>query len=198
MNWNYIKFFLFLLAFSVVCNGQVVNKKGQVTKANRNEYKFYVRILVETEDDDGDSVWKPVGGGTVIDKNWVLTCNHIFRDDKKDVIYYIAKVRVSIGTETIFESNGKIYHHKKFNPKTMLNDIALIELNDPIPENNNYIGLAYLPDKDHQEINAEKSVKFCGRGYTNSEKDEDRSGDGDLLIGKSSIQSMDYCKTHEK
>lgn len=85
-------------------------------------------------------------GGTLIDEKWVLTAAHC-TDDLTD-----EDLTVKLGGYQRFENDPasvnrrvRIHQHPQFNPRILKNDLALLELSQPVPTTD-CIAPACLPD----------------------------------------------------
>ena len=157
----------------------------------RPQYRFYVEISVEER--SKASLWRPVGGGTIIRSNWVLTCAHIFGGVYKDVNARARRGTRGVDEEVIFESEGEFFKHGDYKPRSYQNDIALVKLYDHVVQTND-LGFASLPrfnanTNRYTQITHNSQFRFCGRG-SNIEKESN----GNLNYGYAFVVPMERCK----
>nr|XP_027234149.1 transmembrane protease serine 9-like [Penaeus vannamei] len=116
------------------CNGcgiapiSVDNKIVEGAPAAAKEYPFQVRVRHRT---DGRVY---VCGGTIVKKRWVLTAAHCLFDKNEKIATSVEVGYGSISIDSLtFVTALKFIAHPDYNNKTFANDIAVVQLPEPLP-----------------------------------------------------------------
>lgn len=166
---------LVCLSLSGVCSAQdpAESRLAYAQKAKVSSYPSYVAI----SSGSGDFVC----GGSLVAENVVLTASHCLEGIKKVTAGPLKLTKggaVSGGTTV---SISKVFEHPKYNKKTYVNDVALLQLSKPLKG----FKLAKL---GRSTPKIASTVTVVGHGET--ERAETSS---DLLIASMIVRAGSYC-----
>lgn len=132
-----------------VCLSYVINGKS----VRIEEYPFYVNLRVPGG----------VGGGSILNKRWILTAAHAVDMEKENIHVFVG---TDIQGKGEHHEIAKIFKHPAFNAATQENDIALILLKEPLSYSDR-VKRIHLPPKDGRYDDSDKAM-VVGLGLTKS------------------------------
>ena len=199
-------------SFNCQCGVDDKNKDHEVYKNKNHDHDYHFRI-VGGEDVQNEIPWfvfvvqKPPGrsiyrcGGTLLNREWVLTVAHCVCHDKINLKcvreggrvktkYDLTHIEMYLGSvipkfsfkeidDSLFRSPERIVVHEGYNPEMFdksYNDIALIKMNKP-----------FYADK----VELVKTMPIC-LPHSKSFKDEDKSG---FSVGFGT-EKQRFCRTN--
>lgn len=135
--------------YSLLINGEPVMLINAKIESGDHFYPFFTgtkavptKIIGGTNANIADFPWQVyfisgpfLCGGSIIDQNWVVTAAHCTKDSNGNPISP-SSMHIMVGSSTT--SGGKVYNvsnaivHSGFNPQTLNNDIALLQIAGPI------------------------------------------------------------------
>lgn len=132
-------------------------------------------------------------GGTLIDKEFVLTAAHCLRSE----------MLIVAGEYNLSEKDGseqerkvhRIFRHPNYNDKDVDNDIALLKLSSPLRLKRDEVWPACLPEQN-EELSADTQAKIVGWGATSYR----RQGDGvpefgrDDMLQEATVPVVDFAQ----
>jgi len=109
-----------------------------------------------------------VCGGTILNKNWILTAGHCFDKALDPKIWKVRagewRLHDDDGTEQQVDVKKIIRHNDYNSPGRFQNDIALVQTAAPIHFDTPYVGPACVPAAD-QDYRGTKNCVLSGWGY---------------------------------
>ncbi|OCT75682.1 hypothetical protein XELAEV_18030866mg [Xenopus laevis] len=124
--------------------------KGSTAQPGSWPWLANIQMPLETDN------YKTVCGGTLLNDRWVVTAAHCFFDLKR--FHHLVRIVLGandmrqLGPEVQIRTIGKWIQHEDFDNGTNKNDIALIQLNEPV-EFSDYIQPACLPPESSKVYN---------------------------------------------
>ncbi|KAJ1738421.1 hypothetical protein LPJ68_005558, partial [Coemansia sp. RSA 1086] len=109
-----------------MANGGLVERIIGGTSAQEHEYPFAVRLTISAGNED------LLCGGTLIQNDMVVTAAHCMVDTNYNNVYEPNQVAICYGSSSIAKQScstaRNITVHPSYNPVTLTNDIALVQL----------------------------------------------------------------------
>ncbi|MDD9178107.1 MULTISPECIES: S1 family peptidase [Aliivibrio] len=134
---------------------------------NVAEYPFMASLMFEYESQPG--VIYPFCGGSILDSTHILTAAHCVYDVAS---YRIRNMKVAIEANNAQEmfavqrvSVKNIYYPRDYNNSTLLNDVAVLELSEPLPtySTNHKVKLSDLSEQGYRSANEKFTIIGYGR-----------------------------------
>jgi len=146
---------------------------GREGQAEMGEWPWHAAILEKPQD-------LYVCGSTLIDERWILTAAHCV----DDYVPYVSGIReilkVRLGEYDVSTTSEPLRHqefnvsdikiHPFFNNATLVNDIALLKLEQPAKKKQN-IDVVCVPGLNQVEITSKRKCFVTGWGRRNEESD---------------------------
>ncbi|NWW03056.1 GRAK protein, partial [Oreocharis arfaki] len=131
-------------------------------------------------------------GGTLVEKQWVLTAAHCEIDELEDrVVLGAHRVSVAEKQQQIFEIMA-IFRHRQFDRLSMTNDIMLLKLNDTA-KLNEYVQPLPLP-KSFEDVEPGTLCQVAGWGNTSLGKPSEYLQEAELEIVDRESCDKKYAK----
>lgn len=187
----------FLSAFTVVESkptARVINGNPALIK----DFPWMVYLFINNADGSG----KRECGGSLIDKQWILTAAHCFLNEGDTDIdlnfgrYVSVLLNSNKLTPTDKESkiikSSFVITHPRFNPETLEFDMALLKLSEPVTIE----PIALLSADKHNFPTVGSKATILGWGATRlSDRNTAIRFSNDLLKADQGIVSSEFCKS---
>lgn len=129
----------FILDANILAQELITEKKASSkiiggTEASKDSWPWIAGILKSGE---SSNYYAQFCGGSVIDKNWVITAAHCIKEGHTPEMLP-SEIEVLVGAHDLNSNEGKrikvkrIILHPDYNPATYNNDLALLELEAPV------------------------------------------------------------------
>src|ERR1041384_3593144 len=129
-------------------------------------------------------------GGSLIDRQWVLTAAHCFRATTKpsDIEIYVGSVKLSQGGQLI--PVDKLIVHSGFNRNTMENDVAILKLKISVPDAQPVVLMDSATESQVLAVRGYGVIAGWGDTYEGSGR-----GSDDLLFANVPLVERDVCNS---
>jgi len=152
---------MFYLLLSVTAEFNARIKSARIVGGEDAKEVPWIVPLIYSE---SGSLWQNhFCGGSIIDDSWILTAAHCTIDLDPSDLYIFAGV-VNFDDTSSGQSRNvlNIYMHEQYNDWTLMNDIALLELQSPLELNNTVAAIDLANEGDPMDNDQEYTVEGWG------------------------------------
>jgi len=123
--------FLFFITFLKLVCGKDPRIVGGTEVLDTTTFPYLVAIIMRNSSYD-NYYYRQYCGGSIIDESWILTAAHCISTKADQISVLAGTYNLSNMSMGFLRNVSEVYVHEEYNNSTLVNDIALLELEKPM------------------------------------------------------------------